>query len=54
VFALATSLVQVVRGAHFLSHVLIAAAVCWGVAWTMDALWQRAAGWVPLRLQPQA
>jgi membrane-associated PAP2 superfamily phosphatase len=55
VFALATSMVQVVRGAHFLSHVLIAAAVCWAVAWTVDALWQRAAAGVPLRrLQPQA
>jgi membrane-associated PAP2 superfamily phosphatase len=52
VFALATSLVQVVRGAHFLSHVLIAAAVCWGVAWAADALWQRVAAARPLRLVP--
>lgn len=53
VFALATSLVQVVRGAHFLSHVLIAAAVCWAVAWAMDAVWHRAAVPAALRLRSQ-
>jgi membrane-associated PAP2 superfamily phosphatase len=50
VFALATSLVQVARGAHFLSHVLIAAALCWTVACALDAAWQRLGAWKPLRL----
>lgn len=53
-FALASSLVQVVRGAHFLSHVLIAISACWAVAWAMDGVWQRAAAWKPVRLpQPR-
>ncbi|MED5619914.1 phosphatase PAP2 family protein [Ideonella sp. BN130291] len=35
-FAAITSLAQVVRGAHFLSHVLIGVAVCWAVVWLAD------------------
>lgn len=33
VFGLTVSLVQLVRGAHFASHVLATACVCWCVAW---------------------
>lgn len=33
---------QIVRGAHFFSHVLLTAAVCWAVAWIADRLWQLA------------
>lgn len=31
--------VQIVRGAHFFSHVLLTAAVCWAIAWIADRLW---------------
>ena len=32
---------QQVRGAHFMSHTLWTAWLCWAVAWLVDALWQR-------------
>lgn len=32
--------VQIVRGAHFLSHILLSAALCWSIAWTADVLWR--------------
>ena len=35
-FGVAVSAAQVVRGAHFVSHVLLSAAVCWAVAWLFD------------------
>jgi membrane-associated PAP2 superfamily phosphatase len=46
-FALAAGLVlglaQQWRGAHFMSHTLWSAVVCWAVAWVLDAAWPR--GW---------
>jgi membrane-associated PAP2 superfamily phosphatase len=30
------------RGAHFMSHTLWSALVCWGVAWAIDAAWSGA------------
>lgn len=36
---LLTSGVQIVRGAHFFSHVLLTAATCWAIAWIADRLW---------------
>lgn len=32
-------LAQQWRGAHFMSHTLWTAVVCWGIAWGMDAAW---------------
>ena len=40
-----TGLTQIVRGAHFLSHVLLTAWICFTVGWTCDSLhkrWSRA------------
>lgn len=31
--------VQIVRGAHFLSHVILTAAVCWLVPWVLSCTW---------------
>jgi membrane-associated PAP2 superfamily phosphatase len=36
-------LAQQWRGAHFMSHTLWTAVVCWAVAWSVDAAWPRAA-----------
>lgn len=33
---------QQIRGAHFMSHTLWTAWLCWAVTWLADALWQRA------------
>ena len=33
------------RGAHFMSHTLWTAVICWAVAWSVDAAWPRGA-WV--------
>jgi membrane-associated PAP2 superfamily phosphatase len=41
VFALATSAAQVLRGAHFLSHVAWTAVICWTVAYASDRLMPR-------------
>ena len=30
--------VQIARGAHFLSHILLSAALCWAIAWTADVV----------------
>lgn len=38
-FGSLVSFTQVVRGAHFVSHVLLTAAVCWAVAWGFDRAW---------------
>jgi membrane-associated PAP2 superfamily phosphatase len=35
-----TGLTQIVRGAHFLSHVLLTAWVCYAVAWVSDLGWR--------------
>lgn len=35
-------LAQQWRGAHFMSHTLWTALVCWAAAWALDALWPRA------------
>jgi membrane-associated PAP2 superfamily phosphatase len=32
---------QQLRGAHFLSHTLWTAALCWAVSWGLDRLWPR-------------
>lgn len=37
-------LAQQWRGAHFMSHTLWTAVVCWGMAWMVDAAWPRGAG----------
>jgi membrane-associated PAP2 superfamily phosphatase len=34
-------LTQLARGAHFLSHVLLTAWICFAVAWACDRLWRR-------------
>jgi membrane-associated PAP2 superfamily phosphatase len=34
-------LAQQARGAHFMSHTLWTAWICWAVAWAIDALWRR-------------
>jgi membrane-associated PAP2 superfamily phosphatase len=41
VCGLLLGLAQQWRGAHFMSHTLWSAAVCWGVAYGIDALWPR-------------
>jgi membrane-associated PAP2 superfamily phosphatase len=38
---LVMGLAQQWRGAHFMSHTLWSAAVCWGVAWMVNASWPR-------------
>lgn len=38
-FGAAVSLAQVARGAHFLSHTLLTAALCWAVALALDRAW---------------
>ncbi|MEW6707234.1 MAG: phosphatase PAP2 family protein [Pseudomonadota bacterium] len=38
-FATSSALAQLVRGAHFLSHLLLAIALCWAVAWALDRTW---------------
>lgn len=40
---LAFGLAQQWRGAHFMSHTLWSAVVCWCVAWAVDASWSRPA-----------
>jgi membrane-associated PAP2 superfamily phosphatase len=35
-------LAQQWRGAHLMSHTLWSAAMCWGIAWAVDATWPRA------------
>src|SRR5690606_4606321 len=37
--ALVAGGVQIARSAHFLSHILFSAALCWSIAWTADVLW---------------
>ena len=39
---LVLGLAQQWRGAHFMSHTLWSAAVCWAVAWAVNAIWPRA------------
>jgi membrane-associated PAP2 superfamily phosphatase len=39
---LAFGLAQQWRGAHFMSHTLWSAAVCWGVALAVKSAWPRA------------
>lgn len=34
-------LAQQLRGAHFMSHTLWTAALCWAVSWSLDRLWPR-------------
>ena len=41
----ALGFVQQVRGAHFMSHTLWTAWICWAVALLMDRLFQRPVGW---------
>lgn len=38
---LVLGLAQQWRGAHFMSHTLWSAALCWWAAWTVDLLWAR-------------
>lgn len=51
--AAVSALAQVVRGAHFLSHVLIGVAVCWAMAWAVDAACGLAPALRSLRLRLQ-
>ena len=39
-FGILTGLTQLARGAHFLSHVLLTAWICFAVAWACDRLWR--------------
>ena len=39
-FGLAVSVAQVIRGAHFASHLLFTAAICWTVAWGLALAWR--------------
>lgn len=41
VLGVLTGLTQIVRGAHFLSHVLLTAWVCFAVGWFCDSLYKR-------------
>ncbi len=36
ILALIAGGVQIARGAHFLSHILLSAALCWAIAWMAD------------------
>jgi membrane-associated PAP2 superfamily phosphatase len=40
VLGILTGLTQLARGAHFLSHVLLTAWICFAVAWACDRLWK--------------
>jgi membrane-associated PAP2 superfamily phosphatase len=40
------SATQVLRGAHFVSHTLLTAAVCWAIAWTLALAWPARTGGV--------
>jgi len=40
VLGVLTGLTQLARGAHFLSHVLLTAWICFAVAWACDWLWK--------------
>ena len=42
---LVLGLAQQWRGAHFMSHTLSAAWICWAVAWGVDALWRPQRHW---------
>jgi membrane-associated PAP2 superfamily phosphatase len=39
-FGILAGLTQLARGAHFLSHVLLTAWICFTVAWACDRLWR--------------
>jgi membrane-associated PAP2 superfamily phosphatase len=39
-FGILAGLTQLARGAHFLSHVLLTAWICFAVAWACDRLWK--------------
>jgi membrane-associated PAP2 superfamily phosphatase len=39
-FGILAGLTQLARGAHFLSHVLLTAWICFAVAWACDRLWR--------------
>jgi PAP2 (acid phosphatase) superfamily protein len=39
ILALVAGYVQIARGAHFLSHILLSAALCWAIAWMADVVY---------------